>query len=194
MSRLFFDRLPATYQENDVVSWFTQPYDEFLASFKSTLDTLPTHLDPTTCDPDWLDYLAALSGFTGRYWSSHWATDVKRSLIAMSFKFLWKRRGTRAVLETVLSLFLGTRFDVWTTGEFRADITVLPGLIGDPEFRYFVRLPLDFRRDSEQFRIAALMNELYGVAACDSSVVYDGFYADFSVAGDPVFDAEDKIS
>lgn len=186
--------LPEVYRENEVAQWLAHPWDRFTYGLKAKIDEIfLRQLNPETCDREWLDYLAALSGFIGEYWEPSFSDEIKRSLISNGLPFLWVKRGTRTVLEFVLRLFLGDRFDVWTESEFRADITVLDGELGEPEFRYFIRLPLDFLRNGEEFRRAEKINRHYGAFYCDSEVVYDGFYADFSAVGDPVFDDGDFI-
>jgi phage tail P2-like protein len=186
--------LPEVYRENEVSGWLSTPWDRFLFSLKTKIDTVAQRqLNPETCDESWLDYLAALSGFTGEYWNSTWDVSIKRELIKNGLSYLWPRRGTREFLVYILELFFGNRFDVWTESEFRADVTVLPGDLGEPEYRYFIRLPIDFAKTSAEFKLARQINRLYGAFYCDSDVVYDGFYASFSSAGDPIFDEGDYI-
>ena len=171
-----FERLPYIgYQDNPVVSWVTSYWDEFLCGLRDKVEGLPRQLDPLTCDAEWLDYLAPLLGFTRQYWSRSWSEDVKRSLLANS-PFIWRNRGTLPVLNFVLEIFLGSgNFNVWQPGEFLAGITVLPGELGVPEWRYLIRLPETVRENGREFRIARLINKLYGVAHCNSAVVYDGY-------------------
>lgn len=186
--------LPEVYRENEVAQWLSTPWDKFLYGLKAKIDEIfLRQLDPETCDHEWLDYLAALSGFVGDYWDARWDEGIKRTLIKQGLGFLWVRRGTRGVLDFVLKLFLGNQFDIWTESEFRADVTPLDAELGEPEFRYFIRLPLTFLRGGEEFRLAERINRLYGAFYCDSEVIYDGFYADFSTVGDPVFDDGDFI-
>ncbi|TFI51009.1 hypothetical protein BLD44_028450 [Mastigocladus laminosus UU774] len=190
------NRLPEDgYQNNEVSSWLTTPWDEFSIGTKNKLDDLPRQLNPLTCDESWLDYLALLLGFTGEYWSKSYPVTVKRTLLNAAWSFLWEKRGTREVLEFVLETFLGAgKFDVWTQGEFVVDASLLDvATIGTPELGYFVRVPVEFQRNSYQFKTANQVNRLYGAAYCDTDVVYDGFYIDFSVVGDPVFDEADTI-
>lgn len=195
-SRPLFRNLPQEgYQDNEVVDWFTGPWDILLLETKDKIDDTERQLDPMRCDPQWLDYLAALAGFTGLYWNKAWKDSIKRQLIQASLSFLWENRGTEQALEFVLTVFLGANnYDVWREGEFQVEVSTLDAELGEPEYRYFVRVPIAFQRDGEQFRTAALMNQLYGAAYCDSDVVYDGFYTDYSIVGDVIFEENDAIN
>ncbi|MBW4443074.1 MAG: phage tail protein I [Plectolyngbya sp. WJT66-NPBG17] len=187
----FTGNLPEVYQESEVSGWLSGTWDRFLIELKARIDEVALRqLDPDTCDEQWLDYLAALSGFTGDYWDSTWTPATKRVLIRNGLNYLWRLRGTQQVLEFVLQLFLGDRFDVWQETEFLAEVSILDADLGEPEYRYFVRLPLEL---GSEFNLARKLNRLYGAAYCDSDVVYDGFYADFSCCGDPIFDEEDAL-
>lgn len=186
--------LPEVYRENTVSGWLSAPWDRFLFKLKTKIDAIAQRqLDPDTCDSEWLDFLGALSGFVGDYWDATWPVEIKRTLVKNGLSYLWPLRGTRQVLEYMLRLFFNDQFDVWTESEFRANVSVLDAELGEPEFKYFIRLPIDFAKTGSEFRLARRLNRLYGAAYCDSDVVYDAFYADFSSAGDPVFDEGDVI-
>lgn len=182
-------RLPEHgYQDNPVADWLTIPWDEFLSGLKGTIDAVPQNLDPNECPESWLDYLAALSGFIGDYWNPSWSAEAKRALITAGLRWLWKERGTRKSIEFVLQTLLGEdKADIWTAGEFLAGVTMLPAELGEPEWKYFIRLSPEFPRDGIEFRTAVQINKLYGVAHCDSTVCYDAFYCGLSVTGDPTF-------
>jgi phage tail P2-like protein len=86
--------LPEVYRSNPVSVWLSSYWDKFLMGLKTRIDEIATkQLNPNTCDAEWLDYLASLSGFTSDYWDTTWGESIKRSLIQNGLSFLrWTRR------------------------------------------------------------------------------------------------------
>jgi hypothetical protein len=64
---------------------------------------------------------------------------------------------------------------------------VIGDRLGGGALNYWVRTPLGYLRTFPQWILLEQINQLYGPAAAESSVVYDGFYCNFSVCGDPLF-------
>ncbi len=171
----------------DVALWLTEPWDSLLMELKGKIDNLPiTHLDPAAADPENLDWLAQLCGFTGEYWQTDWAVLVKRQLIANSLNFIWINKGTRPLLEWLISLF-GLQVRIYLLGEFLAGINAAGDLLGGDPFNYYLLVKLAYLRNSPEWALVEKLNKLYGPVFCESRVCYEQFYAGFSVAGDPVF-------
>jgi hypothetical protein len=170
-----------------VARWLTTPWDELLIELRGRIDGFPADaLDPLTADEANLDWLAQFAGFTGRYWSASWPVAVKRQLIANAYELVWPMKGTKALIEWLIALF-ELNGDIYLQGAFRVEENVIGDLIGGGTFQYWVRTPLEYLRTSPQWRLLEQINQLYGPAAADSGVVYDGFYCNFSVIGDPIF-------
>lgn len=192
-SRPVYQRLPGInggyYSEdgNNPADWLTQFVDVLLVETKAKIDDLPRQLNPDTCDPEWLDFLAGLCGLTGEYWDTAWPESIQRSLIRSAFPTLWANKGSKQVIEYLLNLF-GISHDIWLGSAAYADIALADiATVGTPQWRYVIRLPLLYLRDSPEFKLAEKLNRLYGPVFCDSRVCFKEAYADFAVCGDPVF-------
>lgn len=196
--RPIYDRLPGqneTYNKENptaddpaIADWLTSPWDELLTGLRTTIDNIPQDmLDPATAKAENLDWLAQLCGFTGDYWDSNWPVAVKRSLIANSLNYIWENKGTRDLLEWLIALF-ELEASVYQVGSWLAGISVVGDPIGDVEsvFQYYIVVSLDYLRTSTQWKLLERLNRLYGPVYSDSRVCYDGFYAGFSVVGDPI--------
>ena len=188
--RPIYSRLPGAnegYNGNIVADWLTINWDADLLALKAAIDEIPARqLDPMTCDLDWLSFLAALAGFTGEYWDEAWPESARRALVRDSFLLIWPNKGSRFVLEYLLSLF-EIAANIWIGSALIADQSTLPATLGQPEWRYVIQLPLDYLRNSFQFRLAEKLDRLYSPLFADGRVAYEQFYADFSITGDPVF-------
>lgn len=187
--RPIYHRLPQeseAYQGNALVDALTKPYDNLLMAWKGLIDNFERDfLDPGTCRSDALDWLAQLCGFTGEYWDPTWAEPVKRELIRRSHSFIWQHKGSQMLLEWLLELF-SIEAQVYMLGQFILGTNVLGDTLGGELLRYWVLLPLKYRRSSEDWALAERLNRLYMPVFADSAVVYDRFYLGFSVLGDPL--------
>lgn len=189
--RPIYSRLPGInggYTDNAPADWLTDFWDGLLVALKGKIDDLPRQLNPDTCDPDWLDFLAPLCGFTGEYWDKAWSEDRKRSLLRNSYTLIWSNKGSEAVLSFLLDTF-DINHEIWLGDSFLLGVTELPGTLGSPEWQYYILLPLQYLRESVEFRLVEKLNRLYGPVFADSTVAYDAFYCGFSVCGDPIFEA-----
>jgi hypothetical protein len=188
-ARPIYARLPRVkyYIENpeNPSNWLTRWFDELLIKTKATIDDLPRQLNAATCDADWLDFVAALSGFTGEYWEKAWPVAAKR-IIAQNADRIWSNKGTKDILELILSAF-NLQAEVYVTGGFYAGVTQLPGLLGSPTYQYFIYVPIVYLRTGREFRLIQKINRLFGPVFCESRVAYKGWFAGVSVAGDPVY-------
>lgn len=189
-SRPIYDRLPAesgAYQGNPIVDAITTPYDALLMQWRDlVMDFEANFLNPATCRADALDWLAQLCGFTGEYWDPNWADAQKRELISKSHLFIWPNKGTQILLEYLFDLF-AINARIYQIGQFLAGVNVAGDVIGGELMRYWILMPLAYRRSGAEWELVERFNRLYMPCFADSRVCYDQFYAGFSVAGDPVF-------
>lgn len=192
--RPIYGRLPSEseqYNGNPVVDALTKPVDELMVDIKAYCDRLSEDfLDPETCRADALDWLAQYHGYTGEYWDAVWTEEQKRQLIKDAFILVWPRVGLIALMQYLIDLF-EIPAELWILGVFRADINLTNDTLGGEPLRYFIRMPLSNEgvlRTSYIWKLAEKFNRLYMPVYTDSRVCYSQFYANFSVAGDPVFD------
>ena len=187
--RPLFNRLPTPYLNSDPAEWFTRPWDVLLMEGKGYADNFyRDFLDPDTADEAVLDWLSQFCGYTGEYWDSTWSASIKRTLIREAYSRVWATKGSRALLEWLINLF-NIQASVFIPGEFLADSSVVGDPLGfESGFIYYIRAPIQYARASSSWLTLERLNNLYGPIYAKSRVVYDQFYADYSVAGDPVFD------
>ncbi|NBX49173.1 hypothetical protein EBT25_04370 [bacterium] len=88
IGRPVYDRLPGiqgTYNnegQDTVAKWLTAGADDVLSTSKNLLDTFyQIYLDPDTCYPLNLDWIAQHLGFYPEIWDSTWSNSTKRTLI-----------------------------------------------------------------------------------------------------------------
>jgi hypothetical protein len=173
--RPIFSRLPGAnegYTGNEVADWLTDYWDALLVSTKGTIDDLrDRQLNPTTCDPEYLDYLAPLCGFYGEYWDRNWAIEGKRALLAVAYSEIWINKGTKEVLEFVLNS-LGVRSLVEVTGDFRVGLSEVGDRLGTLPWDYTIWLPPAYK-DQPQETLARRVNYLFGVLWCEWRIGFD---------------------
>ena len=192
-NRPIYDRLPSDaerYNGNPIVDAITAPFDSILVSYKASLDNFSRDfLDPDTARSDALDWLAMNCGFTQSYWDSSWGDAQKRLLIQNSHSFIWSNKGTTRLLNFLLNDVFGLGAQIFSVGDFLADLSAADDdSVGSDQLQYYVLLPILYETFSPQFLLAQRLNYLYMPVFCDSDCVYDGFYADYSKCGDPIFD------
>ena len=84
------DQLP----DVDVSKFLTSGIDEFLVDKKDTVDNFyRDFLDPDTCDPQLLNWLAQHLGLFGELWNELWSTEIKSAMIKNAFGW-WDRNST----------------------------------------------------------------------------------------------------
>jgi phage tail P2-like protein len=191
--RPIYSRLPQISQrykaENPANpgNWITQWFDELLVKTKASIDDLPRQLNALTCDADWIDFVAYLSGFSGEYWDKAWSMATKRA-IASKANWIWSNKGTQEVLEYIIAA-VGLSAVIWLADDGTFDVDNLDEIsFGEPQYQYFIQVPFSYDRDGMSFRLAEKINRLYGPIVCDSAVCYDGIYLDYSEFGDAFFD------
>lgn len=185
-SRPVFDRLPVDgYQNNPVAEYLTAWPDTKLIKSKNILERFYLELDPNTAKAESLDYLAFLVGLSDEFWYSEWTEPVKRAMIAASLSVLWPLRGTMKALRTVLDIH-SLDYDIWRPGALVLPFD-LPGEFGTGGPEFYIRLPLDYQRSSQQWAEAVRTLQNFGLFGARSGVVYRRFYLGFSRIGEPLF-------
>jgi hypothetical protein len=172
-----------------IARWLTTPWDELLMEWKTYIDDIPkNYLDPATALPSALDWLGQLWGFTGEYWDTGWPDIIRRTLIQNS-QWIWINMGTETLMTWMIALF-GLKATLYQLGDFRADISEAEDTIGNDgrEFEIFVIVNLaDYFRVSAQWRLLERLCDLYMPIYVEKTICYEEFYADFSLADDPIF-------
>lgn len=174
---------------DDIAYWLVAYWDELLLETKATAEDFHTdYLDPETARADALDWLAQFAGYTGNYWDSEWPESAKRALIANAYSQVWPMKGTRELLEWLLSsAVFNLEARVFILGDFLAGISQAGDVLGSDPFTFFILVDLDYLRVSSEWRLIEQLRQLFTPIYCESRVCFEEFYAGFSVAGDPVF-------
>ena len=82
---------PAFSEVESVAQWLTSGADEFLSKKKDSVEAFyADYLDPDTCSPALLDWLAQHVGLFGDLWNFQWDNRIKRVMIKNSFGW-WDR-------------------------------------------------------------------------------------------------------
>lgn len=188
--RPIYKSLPSifeTYQGNDAVDYITQFWDELLIDTKANVDDVERQLDPLTCDEEYLPLLSYVTGFTGKYSILNYTVEQQRTLISRAFDFIWRYKGTEQVLTFILDT-LEIPHIIWYSNFLLADISTVPHTIGEGNYKAYILLSISVTRNGDIWNKALLNRELYTAAFSETTLAYDCFYADYSAAGDPVFD------
>lgn len=99
ISRPVYSRLPGLMEayrsETETPSqWLTSGTDEFLSKKKDSIATFYSDfLNPDTCNPALLDWLAQHAGLFGALWNPLWDNKIKRTLIKNAFGW-WDRQSS----------------------------------------------------------------------------------------------------
>lgn len=173
--RPVFARLPGInggYTDNSPTDWLTDYWDGLLLELKAKAEEAAgRQMNPLTCDPEWLDYLAPLAGFDANHWQIKWSEQTKRTLISNAFTLIWKDKGSREVLSLVLGA-VGLRHEVIVQGDFLVGISEVGDPIGELPWDYTIFLPPEYQyREEEQ--LAQWVNERFGPCWCRSRIVFD---------------------
>lgn len=178
-------RLPYKgYRDNEVARALVTPMDYHLTRIKGLLEGFWARLDPEICLEADMEYVGFLLGYSERFWDNTWTVQVKRQFLTRAVE-LWRLRGTLMGIREVLAIH-GIQSDVWTDGTLLLPFT-MPGTMGTPRARVFVRLPLLYLRHSPQWLEAERSRQNWLPAAIDTKVCYNKFYIGFSVLGEPMF-------
>lgn len=130
IARPVYSRLPGlaeAYRSDPAFSdietpaqWITSGADEFLSEKKASIDSFYyNYLNPDTCTPATLDWLAQHVGLTGFLWDTEWEQDIKIGMIKNSFG--WWDRNSTTVLPGVGEV-LTPKGEVLSQAPFNSDI------------------------------------------------------------------------
>lgn len=176
------------FPEGGTYDQLTQWIDKVLTGTLDAAVAFKTKLDPLTCPEEYLDLLALLTGFTGRYWGDAWPTNVKRLLIDQAYKLIWPYHGTERVLRYVLDAY-PVRYRILTRGQFRADVSKADvDKVGQILPLVDILITTTIPRTHPEFKYAQLVRNTYVPAVTGGKVMYSHFMADRSVTGDRVMD------
>ncbi len=99
----YLAHLPAIYHENDLMSRFLMLFESFWDPIETQVDHLPFYFDPRLTPPDFLRWMASWLDLA---LDERWPEDKQRALVASAVS-LYRMRGTRRGLETLLALYTG---------------------------------------------------------------------------------------
>src|SRR4051794_23060796 len=96
-------RLPALYQDDDLVQRFTAALDDVIAPVIATLDSSDAYVDPRLAP---LDFVEWLSGWVGVELDGGWPERRRRTLVTRAAElFAW--RGTARGLAELVEIYTG---------------------------------------------------------------------------------------
>lgn len=173
-SRPIRDRLPGTnggYQ-NEVCEWFTAYWDDEVVALLDYLDNFD--VNPGTCEARFLDWLAAMFGFSGVYYNTTWPESTKRALLARAFDLIWPNKGSSMVLSYVITSF-GIPVVITEGTAFILGTSEVGDSLGDIAWTYTIYLPTRYFRSPTEVLVREL-DRLYSPAWCKGEVVFDDTY------------------
>ncbi len=101
--------LPAIYAEEDKETGFLERFLALFATFFEDMDHqiagIAKYLDPESVSGDYLKWLASWVGIAA---DDHWTDEQLRKLIAAAPE-LYRKRGTRSGIETMIEIYVGER-------------------------------------------------------------------------------------
>jgi phage tail P2-like protein len=173
------------YQDNPVAAALCAYVDETLSGWADLLQGMPSALDPASCSPDLLDYIAFLFGMsTEPYWDVKWSETTKREILLIQ-GFLRKYKGTLKVIRTLLDVH-NIVHDVYVDGQLTMPFA-FPGLMGTGLMRFFILVPHTTARASSEWREVVRTLDGYCPAVTQSMVAYRGFKMGLSHFGEPMW-------
>ena len=113
--------IPETYrgrqQENqfEALSFFEHlvaSFDAVLAPVHASIEDIDLYVDPRTCPPDFLPWLA---GWLGLSLNQRWTLSTRRDFVVRAAE-VFRHRGTTQGLRDAIHLFLGVAPDVEDSG------------------------------------------------------------------------------
>lgn len=185
--RPVFERLPVRgYQDNTTADALTQYYDEKLVKVGRDIENLHLRLNPDTCTPDTLDWLAYMVGMVQPYYSSSWSVPVKRKAIQWA-NTIFRLRGTTPGISKALSIH-GFDYSIRTTDDLKLPFTfgASTSKFGTKSSTAFITMPLTYTRNGYEFKEANRVVDNYSSVVNPLRPCYDRFYIGFSVFDDPL--------
>jgi phage tail-like protein len=117
--------LPAIYREDAFLGTYLAAFEEILLQLESRIDGIAALFDPMTAPEEFLDWLSSWVAFTLR---SDIGLEQRRRFLA-GIVPLYRRRGTKANLEELLSIFTHGRPTVSeTTTQLQIGVTSRVGI------------------------------------------------------------------
>jgi hypothetical protein len=169
LKKPIFSRMPSeiegsSFQDYIATDWLLNYWDvEFVKSLEKCED-LVRQFNPTLCDPEYLDFLAPLCGWTPPYWDVSYPTESKRVLLSASYYLIWANKGSREVLSYVLNS-LGINHRIVTAGSFILGISqVSVNELGTGSWEFEILLPLIYPLDGYEFKVTAKIAHLFAPA------------------------------
>lgn len=167
-------RLPGVYSQvnkDPIVSWLLDYWEDFLLFQKQQVDLLLTqNLDPLICDPEYLDFLAFLHGYTDQFWDRNWPISAKRLLIYWATREIFVLQGTLQSIHRVLLCF-GIQNIVENVNDFIVDVSEVGEPIGDLAWRYKIYLPTVYQGTSVEQQVRNL-DYIFGVGYCQKQIIF----------------------
>ncbi len=174
------------YTDNETVRWLMAPWDSGTAALIESLRNFYARsLDPLSCEPKYLDWLAQWAGFTGDYWDVRWPERIKRELIAAAYLRIWPEKGSAGLLVWLFELFEIQAQIVASSTPFRADVSVAGDTVGGPVSVFHVLMPMAYSRLRE-WVLARKLLTLYTPIWIPYTISYVESRADILRAGELV--------
>jgi phage tail-like protein len=185
--RPVFERLPVRgYQDNTTADALTQYYDEKLVKVGTDIENLHLLLNPDTCPPQYLDWLAYMVGMVQPYYDKGWALPVKRKAVKWA-NTIFRLRGTSPGISQALSIH-GFTYAIRLTDDLK-----LPFTFGTSTSRFgvksstaYITMPLTYPRNGYEFKEANRVVDNYSSVVNPLRPCYERFYFGFSVFNDPL--------
>ncbi|MER5965078.1 phage tail protein [Streptomyces sp. NPDC002057] len=130
------EQLPALYADDDLAQRLTAGLDTVLAPVFSTLDNLPSYLDPRLAPPDFLVWLASWVGAAD---DPRRPMELRRETVARAVE-LHRWRGTKRGLAEALRLALDVRTEIVGDGGAVWSDVAGSDLPPEPEAELLVRV------------------------------------------------------
>jgi hypothetical protein len=174
------------YTDNPAARSLTAPFDISTAALISALTNFYARaLDPLTCEPAYLDWLAQWAGYTGVYWDSAWPIAAKRSLINEAYTRVWPEKGSQALLVWLFGLFEIDAQIISSSEPLRADVSRAGDRLGGPASIFHVLLPMSYSRLRQWLTVRRLLS-LFTAIWIPYTVSYVESRADIMRAGEIV--------
>lgn len=186
--RPVFERLPVrNYQDNPVVDSLLSYFDEKLVSTGTQAQDLYLKLNPVTCPPEYLDWLAFMVGMIPPQYDYKWTDSVKRLAVAKA-NDIFMMRGTADGIKKALDIH-GFEYYLYTSDDIKLPFTFngISNKFGKKNSTAYILMPIKYPRNGYEYREANRVVDNYSAMMTPLRTCYDKFYLDFSVFDDVIF-------
>lgn len=153
-SRMPSEQEGSSYQDYKATEWLLSYWDQSFVDSLLKCEDLTRQFDPLFCDPDYLDFLAPLCGWTPPYWDSAYPVQSKRFLLSQSYSLIWSNKGSREVLSFVLTA-LEIEHKILIPGSFILGTSqVSMDQLGSGEWEFDLVLPRKYIFNGKEFKLA----------------------------------------